>query len=261
MTITIYPPEKQAVGNFDGGKITELKPIGFPREGSAVKGIGPLFYWAWAHAKEEGHIPMHPHQAFEIITYMVNAQAEHSDTLGTRSIVTAGGLQVMQTGSGVSHSEKFIGPDSEGFQIWFEPHLREALQRQPTYNQYDHEAFPAFESAGLTVKTVIGEDSPVELVADVQMWDVELAGGISYNLKLEAGRSLAALAIRGHGSWTLALEADKPVHPFNHKDFTVIEAEGEQAEDVVLTAAAEGLRMILIEIPTEVDYPLYKNGR
>ncbi|NOU92842.1 pirin [Paenibacillus sp. LMG 31456] len=261
MTITIYPPEKQAVGNFDGGKITELKPIGFPGEGSAVKGIGPLFYWAWAHSKKEGHIPMHPHQAFEIITYMVNAKAEHSDTLGTSSIVEAGGLQVMQTGSGVSHSERFIGPDSEGFQIWFEPYIREALQRKPTYNQFDHEAFPVVETTGLTVKTVLGEGSPVELVADVQMWDVELAGGSQYSHKLAAGRSLAALAIRGHGGWTLDTEAAKHAVQFNHKDFTVTAAESGQPEDVVLAASEDGLRMILIEVPTEVDYPLYKKNR
>ncbi|MDF2960958.1 MAG: hypothetical protein K0S39_2693 [Paenibacillus sp.] len=262
MTITVYPPEMQAVGEFDGGKITEQKPIGFPGEGSVVKGIGPLFYWAWAHAKQEGYIPMHPHQAFEIITYMVNSQAEHADTLGTRSVVNAGGAQVMQTGSGVSHAERFIGPDSEGFQIWFEPYIRDALQRRPTYNQYEHEAFPAVQSEGVTVKTVIGEGAPIELVADVKMWDVELAAVKQYSHKLEAGRSLAALAIRGNGGgWSLDANHNRPEVQFKHKDFTVITADGGNSEDVVLTASADGLRMILIEVPTEVDYPLYKKSR
>ena len=44
----IYPPEAQGVGQFDGGRITEIKPIGFPQEGPAPKNLGPLFYWAWA---------------------------------------------------------------------------------------------------------------------------------------------------------------------------------------------------------------------
>lgn len=44
MKITLYSPDQQAKGAFDGGQITELKPIGFPGEGSAVKRVGPLFF-------------------------------------------------------------------------------------------------------------------------------------------------------------------------------------------------------------------------
>jgi len=29
MDITIYPPEVQGTGEFDGGRITEIKPLGF----------------------------------------------------------------------------------------------------------------------------------------------------------------------------------------------------------------------------------------
>ncbi|OXM87164.1 pirin family protein [Paenibacillus rigui] len=259
MKMTVYPPQKQAIGAFDGGSITEQKPIGFPGEGSAVKRIGPLFYWAWAHAPEEGFIPMHPHQAFEIITYMVHGQAEHADTLGTRSVVHAGGAQVMQTGSGVSHSERFVGPDSEGFQIWFEPLIREALQRKPTYNQYEHEAFPTLQSEGMTVKTIIGKGSPIDLVAAMNMWDVELLPGFTYRHMLQAGQSLAALAIRGDGgAWTVSERTKNTVTPvsFHNKDFSVLEADEEEAE-LLLTADSK-LRIILIEVPTNVDYPLYQ---
>ncbi|PZE21278.1 pirin family protein [Paenibacillus xerothermodurans] len=260
MAVTVYQPANQAVGEFDGGKITELKPIGFPGEGSAVKGIGPLFYWSWAYAKQEGYIPMHPHQAFEIITYMVNGQAEHADTLGTRSVVQAGGAQVMQTGSGVSHSERFIGPDSEGFQIWFEPHIREALQRKPTYNQYEHAAFPVISLEGVSVKTIIGPGAPVELVADANMFDVEIPGGKHHGYSLAAGRVLAALAIRGGGEWSEDCGRANGTTPFRHKDFTVIEAPDTVGMDVVLSST-EGARIILIDVPAHVDYPLYQKSR
>ena len=46
LDISIYPPEAQGVGQFDGGRITEIKPIGFPQDGPHVKYTGPLFYWA-----------------------------------------------------------------------------------------------------------------------------------------------------------------------------------------------------------------------
>lgn len=249
MSINVYTQAQQGIGAFDGGKITEQKPIGFPGEGSAVKRVGPLFYWAWAHAKEEGFIPPHPHHAFEIMTYVVKGKAEHGDSLGTRSVVGPGGAQVMQTGSGVYHQEGFIGPDMEGFQIWFEPYLNESVKMEPSYNQYEHEEFPLVNGDGYSVKTIIGSGAPIELVADAQAWDIEVKPGAAYRRSVEAGRSLAVLAIRGNG----ALD-DTPVH---HRDFAVYNAET-SAEVSLQAVGDENLRVIVIEVPTTVDYPLYQ---
>jgi redox-sensitive bicupin YhaK (pirin superfamily) len=47
----------------------------------------------------------------------VNGKAEHGDSLGTKSTIGPGGIQVMQTGSGVSHEEAFIGPDFDDFKF------------------------------------------------------------------------------------------------------------------------------------------------
>lgn len=255
LNITVHPPHQQATGGFDGGKITEQKPIGFPGEGSAVKGVGPLFYWAWAQAKEEGFIPSHPHQVFEIITYMVQGQAEHGDSLGTKSTIGPGGIQVMQTGSGVNHEERFIGPDMEGFQIWFEPYVREAINRPPTYNQYDHNDFPIVEKQGVQIKEVLGEQSPVDLVVDVKMWDVTLSAGSSYQHSISNGRTLSSLAIRGDGLCSTA-DQTKEAIAFQHKDFILLAAEKENTVSFQATDD-EKLRLILIDVPTEVDYPLY----
>ncbi|MBM7568231.1 pirin family protein [Paenibacillus sacheonensis] len=255
MQTLVYGPTLQATGAFDGGKITEQKPIGFSGEGAVVKRVSTLFYWAWAHAKQDGYIPLHPHQAFEIMTYVVAGKAEHGDTLGTKSSIGAGGVQLMQTGSGVSHEERFVGPDMEGFQIWFEPSVQEALQTEPTYNQYEHEAFPIEQGSGFTKKTVIGEGSPIHIVADARMWDVEIEPGASYSHPVENGRSLTALAIRGGGSWSYAGQPDNRT-AFKHKDFVLVRAE--RSDAAVITADVETkLRLILIDVPTSVDYPLY----
>jgi len=255
MNIAVYSPEQQAIGAFDGGKITEQKPIGFPGEGSAVKRVGPLFYWAWFHAKQEGFIPAHPHHGFEILTYVISGKAEHGDSLGTKSVVGAGGVQVMQTGSGVYHEEGMIGPDMEGFQIWFEPYLQEARKRQPTYHQYEEEAFPVIKNDAFEKKTVIGEGSPVQLVADTLMWDVTVQPGQSYKQTIPAGYSLAALAIRGDGEWTDEQGNHSPAR-FRQKDFIVLRAESE-TEALLLADNDSALRMVLIQIPTETEYPLY----
>ncbi|MBO8164018.1 MAG: pirin family protein [Brevibacillus sp.] len=255
MKVAVYPPARQATGSFDGGKITEQKPIGFPGEGSAVKRVGPLFYWSWFHAEEEGYIPPHPHQAFEILTYVIKGKAEHGDSLGTKSTVGEGGAQVMQTGSGVYHEERMIGPDMHGFQIWFEPFLSEASQKTPTYNQYEHQDFPLLHGEGYLKKTVIGEGSPIQLDADANMWDVQVQPGKLYRHPLAGGRSLAALAIEGSGTWL----TNGGETSFRERDFILLHASG-GSEPVLKAPDENGLRLILIDVPTEVDYPLYPKG-
>ncbi|SDD31654.1 hypothetical protein SAMN02799630_02726 [Paenibacillus sp. UNCCL117] len=256
MQMMVYTPAMQATGSFDGGTIVEQKPIGFSGEGSVVKRIGPLFYWAWAFAPQEGHIGLHPHKAFEIMTYVVQGQASHGDTLGTRSIVGAGGAQVMQTGSGVSHTERFIGPDMEAFQIWFEPEFQAALQRKPTYNQFEHEDFPIAAGDGYRLKTILGPGSPIELVAEARLWDLEFDPQGAFTYTVEQGRTLAVLAIRGGGSGEIGGSAERAATPFKHRDFLVMRAD-DDAEITLRASEDAPLRLIGIDVPTTVSYPLY----
>ncbi|WP_458122505.1 pirin family protein [Paenibacillus sp. Z6-24] len=250
----VYTPAMQGTGEFDGGNITEQKPIGFSGEGSIVRRVGPLFYWAWANARTDAKIGLHPHKGFEILTYVIQGNAFHGDTLGTNSTVRSGGVQVMQTGSGVSHQER-LSEDAELFQIWFEPELKAAVQRTPSYRQYEHNDFPQDHSAaGSSIKTIIGGDAPIHLVADAEMWDVEISGGTSYSHTVPAGYTLTALAIRGQGSWQDADGARDAV-AFHHQDFIVAYADHEATVQIA-NPAEEILRLVLIKVPTTVNYPL-----
>ncbi|MEK4563786.1 pirin family protein [Alkalihalobacillus sp. FSL R5-0424] len=253
MNIRIVKPEDQGNGQFDHGKITEQKPIGFSGEGSVINRLGPLFYWAWAKSDGEGGVGFHPHQGFEIVSYSIKGKMRHQDTLGTDSIMDEGGAQVMQTGSGIQHAESVLEP-AEGFQIWFEPHLSQAIQRTPTYANYVHEDFPITTEKDVTIKTIIGAQSPINLVTDVKMYDIEIKSGAVYSHTLSPNRTLAGLAIRGNGGMINDLGDS-----FENKDFFIIQSEKD--ETYTFKTNEKALRMVLIEIPTEVDYPLYRKPR
>ena len=255
LDIMVYPPAKQGQGAFDGGRITEYKPIGFPGDGAEVKRVGPLFYWAWATAHAPSKIGLHPHQAFEIMSYVLEGEIGHYDTLGTRSRVSQGGAQMMQTGSGVMHEEEMFAAGTNFFQIWFEPYLQDAILRPPTYAEHHHDDFPIQEKDDVTIKTVIGEDAPTKLVAEVTMQDVTIAPGASYRYSLSAGQSLAAVAVSGHGHWATE-DSPSPVAVAS-QDFTVAHAD---SDTVLIVTASEDtpLRLVLIETLTSVDYPLYR---
>ncbi|MFC3747082.1 pirin family protein [Paenibacillus sp. GCM10012306] len=252
MNIEIIKPQDQAKGEFDGGKIKEQKPIGFSGEGSIIDRLGSLFYWAWANSNEPAEIGFHPHQGFEIITYVIEGKAYHRDTLGTESIVEKGGAQLMQTGSGVQHAESLKEP-SEIFQIWFEPHLSQAIKRTPIYSQYRSDEFSVIDKEGITIKTILGHDSPMKIATDAKMWEISIPTGKVFTHNLLENRILAGLAIRGDGA--ASLDAKAPTR-FEHKDFIIVQSG--QAGEIAIQALEKDLTIFLIEVPTEVEYPLYR---
>lgn len=257
MKIRVYTQNEQAKGHFGDGEIVENKPIGFPHEGSVVKRVGPLFYWAWAKSLKTFEIPLHPHSGFEILSYVLQGTVGHRDTLGNLQQVTTGGAQIMQTGSGAYHAEE-LGKDTEMFQIWFEPHLAKTTKNPPTYNQYDHEQFPTETADGVRVKNIIGPAAPISLVTDSLMKDIAIPAGKAYSLQLPAGYAQAVVVVEGSGSVGGHSEAGEPPTVAHKGDFVVISAEAETASVTYQAQADAPLRIVLIQVPLEVDYPLYR---
>jgi quercetin 2,3-dioxygenase len=254
LNFNIYPPEAQAVGQFDGGRIKEIKPVVFPHEGPTLQNLGPLFYWAWATAKGYGKIAMHPHQAFEIISYALEGEIGHYDSLGNKSRVQSGGAQVMQAGSGISHEEETIGEFTTFFQIWFDPGIQKTLYSNPTYNEHKSDDFPLENQEGVTIKTVIGKGSPVSLESEVTMKDISIEKDRQFQKSLDQGKTLAMVVISGKGILFDIQTGAK--HYVDKKDFTLIHAK--ESGDISIQADTI-LRIAMIEVPAQVDYPLYRN--
>lgn len=136
-----YKKEEQAYGEFNLGEITENKPLGFPGDGGQLKPYSNIFYWAHAKAHSESTIGLHPHKGFEIITIVLEGSIEHYDTFIDRWIVLKkGAVQVIQAGSGISHSEK-LHKNSSIFQIWLDPNLSISLGKKPRYRDYQNAEF------------------------------------------------------------------------------------------------------------------------
>jgi len=163
MSIRIIPKDRQAKGAFNSGEIIENKPIGFPREGGELKPYSNLFYWAYAEAKTDSTIGLHPHEGFEIISFVLKGKIRHYDTkLKEWRPLMAGDVQIIRAGNGISHAE-FMAKDAAMFQIWFDPDLSKTLQKLASYDDYKSEDLPVENNNGFSIKTYIGAGSPVTL--------------------------------------------------------------------------------------------------
>jgi redox-sensitive bicupin YhaK (pirin superfamily) len=72
-------------------------------------------------ADYERGFPWHPHRGIETITYMIEGDCDHGDSMGNRGTICAGDVQWMTAGSGVIHQEMPRGADNGrmgGFQLW-----------------------------------------------------------------------------------------------------------------------------------------------
>ena len=67
----------------------------------------------------------HPHENMEIISIPLSGSLRHEDSMGNQHIISAGEIQVMSAGTGITHSE-YNNSDSEDvnfLQIWVIPKI------------------------------------------------------------------------------------------------------------------------------------------
>ena len=140
--IEIIKRSEQAEGNFNNGEILEKKPIGFPQDGGKSRPYSNIFYWAHAWTNEKkSTIGLHPHQGFEICSFILNGKINHYDTKQERWItLEKGDVQIIRAGKGISHAEELL-ENSEIFQIWFDPDLSKSLMNDASYDDYSLEDF------------------------------------------------------------------------------------------------------------------------
>jgi len=74
--------------------------------------------------------PPHSHRNMEIISFIRSGVITHQDSQGNKDITTAGEVQVMSAGTGITHSEYNRTTEALTFyQIWIEPNKRNVAPR------------------------------------------------------------------------------------------------------------------------------------
>jgi redox-sensitive bicupin YhaK (pirin superfamily) len=245
VSVSIIPEAKQARGQFNDGAILENKPIGFPREGGEIRPYSNLFYWAHAWTPgEQSLIGEHPHQGFEIMTFVLEGAVEHYDSKNKDwRKLTKGDVQIIRAGSGISHAER-MHEASEMFQIWIDPNLRKTLSQPASYNDYRAASFPVSKTSAITVKTYHGEGSPVTMTTPgLTIKDITITAG-EHTFPLQPDTILSAYVLEGR----IDIDGDTA----GRKDFVIVR---DQAS--VSMKASGPTRIFTIESPVSPGYPTY----
>ncbi len=244
MPISIIPKEKQGSGAFNGGEIVENKPIGFPQDHSSIRPYSNLFYWAHARAVKDSTIGLHPHQGFEICSFVLKGDIRHYDTkLKDWRPLQAGDVQIIRAGNGISHSE-FMSKDAEIFQIWFDPNLEKTMGQAASYDDYRADDFPATIAGGVKIETLAGPGSPFRM---------DTPGIVIQKIELDnAGHTLTAEAGKIYSAYLLEGEAEINGETVKQFDFILITEE--QTIDIQSLTTAS---IFIIASPVQPGYRTY----
>lgn len=243
MSVKIISKDRQAYGAFNGGEIVENKPIGFPQEGGEIKPYSNLFYWAYAEAKKDSTIGLHPHQGFEIMSFVLNGSIRHFDTkLNEWRPLSAGDAQIIRAGNGISHAEH-MEQDAVMFQIWVDPDLDKTLKQPASYNDYKSEDFPVSEFDGYKVKAYTGNGGPLKMDAPgIVIEELIFDGSFKKSLKED---KIYSIYVR---EGTLDINDSAAVKD----DFVIIS----DANQISIESEGKGL-LFVIESPKEAGYKTY----
>ncbi|HYG32295.1 MAG TPA: pirin family protein [Methylophilaceae bacterium] len=140
-----------------------------------------------------GGFPDHPHRGFETVTYMIAGQMRHHDSAGNEGLLQDGGVQWMNAGSGVIHSElpEQRAGRMEGFQLWLNLPSADKMSA-PWYRDIQTHDIPEFTTAeGVTVRVIAGDSHGVQgamqrPVTEPLYLDVHLPAGASFTQPLGA---------------------------------------------------------------------------
>ena len=137
----------------------------------------------------------HGHRDMEIISYVLEGELEHKDSMGNGSVIRPGNVQRMSAGKGVLHSE-FNPSRTDGvhfLQIWIEPNVRGIAP------SYEEKHFDAVSKRGQLrlIASPDGQDGSVTIHQDARVYAALLDGADRVSLALAPGRRAYVHAARG----------------------------------------------------------------
>jgi redox-sensitive bicupin YhaK (pirin superfamily) len=140
---------------------------------------------------------VHPHQDMEILSYVVEGELTHADSMGSRQTLTRGQVQYMSAGTGVTHSEYNRGGGLLRFlQIWILPDRKGYA---PNYGDY---RFALEDRLDKWLPIASGVENapstaPIRIHQDVNVYVAILSAGKEISFQVKRGRQAYLVMIEG----------------------------------------------------------------
>ncbi|MCT7616457.1 pirin family protein [Aliarcobacter butzleri] len=141
----------------------------------------------------ESGFDTHPHANMEIISYVVNGEITHKDSMGNSEVLKRGEVQYLSAGDGIYHSEHNLhkSDDLRLLQIWILP-PQAGLPRLYGSFKFKEEQR---DNKLLKIVSSLNGDSKIKIYQDVNIYVSEFDKKLEY--KIEKNRQVYFVQIEG----------------------------------------------------------------
>jgi redox-sensitive bicupin YhaK (pirin superfamily) len=144
-------------------------------------------------------VPPHPHTGLQTVTWLLEGEILHRDSLGSRQTILPGQLNLMTSGHGIAHSEESPDdrpPSLHGLQLWIA--LPDgARDGEPSFEH--HPTLPRLAEDGVAVTVVAGElagsRAPTRVHTPLFGAEIALAAGARTRVPVERDFEYAAVVL------------------------------------------------------------------
>jgi len=192
--------------------------------------------------------PWHPHRGFETVTYLIEGDLEHRDSMGNHGYLHTGDTQWMTAGSGVLHKEgpsvasQQSGGRTHGLQLWVNL-PSELKMAAPAYQDLRADENAIEMRTGATVRVIAGElfglTGPGRTRTPISYAHVTLDSDAVVSTALPQGHVVLAYALTG-GFRIGDTNVDEGVLAVIDGDELTITGVAPQSEIIVLTGEPIG---------------------
>ena len=139
--------------------------------------------------------PWHPHRGIETITYLIQGDIEHGDSLGNTGSILDGECQWMTAGSGIIHQEMPKASERMlGVQLWLNLPAADKMTA-PMYHGITQGEMPVVDEEKAWVRVIAGtyKETAGARAGDFVkplLLDVELNAGTAWTLETDPNASL-----------------------------------------------------------------------
>jgi len=139
----------------------------------------------------------HPHRDMEIISYVVEGELTHGDSMGNKGTLKRGDVQYMSAGTGVHHSEHNLGEKLARFlQIWIIPDKR---GHKPNYGEHRFD-WNERKDKWLHMVSSNQGDAIIKVNQDVNIFALELDENNEMDYCVKADRQAYLVQIEGRSN-------------------------------------------------------------
>ena len=192
-----YPNRSGRLGVLDISRALPIRDRRMVGPWCFLDRFGPLSFTS----NKPMRVPPHPHIGLQTVSWLLEGEVLHNDSLGSEAMVRPGGVNVMTAGNGISHTEETPGVNRgrlNGVQLWVAL-PDSARNTAPSFTNVAQ--VPTVDTRGGIIQvfagTINGATSPAHYYSEIVGLDVQIHPGSEIEMDLDPGNEHALLVLSG----------------------------------------------------------------